>query len=97
MKRKTTDALEMIDQLFASNEAYGDAVAEEQVRAQAASEICEARRAAGLTQKQLADMVGTHQSVIARLEAADYEGHTISMLNRIATALGKRLEVRFVA
>jgi len=44
----------------------------------------------------LAELVGTTQSVIARLEDADYEGHSLSMLQRIATAVNKRLEVRFV-
>ena len=50
-----------------------------------------------LTQKQLAELVGTTQSVIARLEDADYEGHSLSMLQRIAAAVNKRLEVRFVS
>ena len=58
--------------------------------------IYDARMKAGLTQKQLADMIGTKQSVIARLEDADYEGHSLSMLRRIAEALDQKLEVRFV-
>lgn len=58
--------------------------------------IHEARTAAGLTQKQLAAMVGTDQSVISRLEDADYRGHSLSLLSRIAAALGKRVEFRFV-
>jgi hypothetical protein len=33
--------------------------------------------------------------VISRLEDADYEGHSLPMLRRIAAALGKRVEVRF--
>jgi hypothetical protein len=40
--------------------------------------------------------VGTTQSVISKLEDADYEGHSLSMLKRIGTALHKGLEVRFV-
>ena len=55
--------------------------------------IYDARHKAGLTQKQLAELVGTKQQVIARLEDADYEGHSLSMLQRIAAALGRRLEV----
>ena len=51
---------------------------------------------AGLTQAELAQLVGTTQSVISRLEDADYEGHSLSMLQRIADALHQRLEVRFV-
>jgi len=52
--------------------------------------------AAGHTQAQLAERVGTTQSVIARLEDADYEGYTLRMLDRIAAALGQRVEVTFV-
>ena len=55
------------------------------------------RGKAKLTQKQLAERVGTTQSVIARLEDADYEGHSLSMLQRIAAAVNKRFEVRFVS
>lgn len=58
--------------------------------------IYDARTKAGLTQKELAKLVGTTQSVIARLEDADYEGRSLTMLNRIAGALARRVEVRFV-
>lgn len=61
-----------------------------------AQQIYDLRTAAGLTQKELAERVGTTQSAIARLEDADYEGHSMSMLRRIARGLGKRVEVRFV-
>jgi transcriptional regulator with XRE-family HTH domain len=57
--------------------------------------VMAARTAAGLTQRQLADLIGTKQSVIARLEDADDAGHSLSMLKRIADALGKRMEIRF--
>ena len=66
------------------------------VNAEVAQLIYDARTKSKLTQKQLADLVGTTQSVIARLEDADYEGHSLSMLQRIASALNKRLEIRFV-
>ena len=46
---------------------------------------------------QLAKLIGTTQSVIARLESADYEGHSLSMLQRIAEALGQKLELRLSA
>jgi ribosome-binding protein aMBF1 (putative translation factor) len=54
------------------------------------------RTEAGLTQRQLARKIGTTASVICRLEDADYEGHSLSMLRRVAAALGKRVEIRFV-
>jgi ribosome-binding protein aMBF1 (putative translation factor) len=58
--------------------------------------IYDMRTDAGLTQRQLAKKVGTTASVICRLEDADYEGHSLAMLRRIAEALGKRIEIRFV-
>ena len=58
-----------------------------------AMEIFDLRQKAGLTQKQLADKIGTKQSVISRLEDADYRGHSLEMLRRIAEALNCRLEV----
>lgn len=54
------------------------------------------RTRARLTQRQLAKRVGTTASVICRLEDADYEGHSLAMLRRIAAALNKRVEIRFV-
>ena len=50
----------------------------------------------GLTQAQLADMVGTRQPSIARLENGS-SPPTITFLNKIADALNARLEVRLIA
>jgi transcriptional regulator with XRE-family HTH domain len=68
----------------------------ERVNAEVARTIYELRKQAGLTQKELAHMVGTTQSVISRLEDADYEGHSLSMLHRIAMALNRRLSVQMI-
>jgi len=61
-----------------------------------ARKICELRMAAGLTQTQLAKLIGTTASVICRLEDADYEGHSLAMLRRIGAALNQRVEIRFI-
>ena len=58
--------------------------------------IYDTRTAAGLTQAQLAEKVRTTQSVISQLEDADYDGHSLSMLRRIAGALHSHVEVRIV-
>jgi len=68
----------------------------EREKAAIAAQIYDLRNKAGLTQKQLADLVGTTQSVISRLEDADYRGHTLSLLERIATALHCRVEVQLL-
>jgi transcriptional regulator with XRE-family HTH domain len=51
------------------------------------------REDAGLTQAELARKVGTTQSVIAHPEDADYAGHSLAMLERIATACGVTLKL----
>jgi transcriptional regulator with XRE-family HTH domain len=56
--------------------------------------VREMRVQAGLTQARLARKVGTTQSVIARLESAEYTGHSLSMLERVATACGVALKLR---
>ena len=61
-----------------------------------ARKIYALRTDAGLTQRQLAKLVGTTASVICRLEDADYDGHSLAMLRRIAGAVQKRVEIRFV-
>ncbi|MGF1541724.1 MAG: multiprotein-bridging factor 1 family protein, partial [Pleurocapsa sp.] len=53
--------------------------------------IYDARQKAGLTQQQLAELVGTTQSVIDDLEEADYEGNSLIMLHKIAIALKQKL------
>jgi len=47
-----------------------------------------------LTQKELADRIGTKQSAISRLENDDYNP-SVEFLNKVAHALGKKLEIRF--
>jgi DNA-binding XRE family transcriptional regulator len=61
-----------------------------------ARKIHQLREEAGLTQARLAKMIGTTESVISRLENSDYSGHSLKMLRRVADALGKRIENRFV-
>ncbi len=72
--------------------AYEESVA----NAQVARAIFDLRSQAKLTQAALAKLVGTTPSVISRLEDADYEGHSLAMLRRIAAALDRRLEIRFL-
>jgi transcriptional regulator with XRE-family HTH domain len=71
---------------------FEDAVA----NAEVARKIYDLRTKAGLTQAKLAELVGTSTSAISRLEDADYVGHSLGMLRRIAAAVNQRVEVRFV-
>ena len=97
-KRKpTTDAVEILHRRY--YEGKPERLANlEKARAndQVARKIVTLRTQAGLSQRQLARLVGTTASVICRLEDADYKGHSLAMLNRIAVALNRRVEIRFV-
>ncbi len=95
--KPTTDAVEILHRRY--YEGNPERLAElEKARAEdaVARKIYELRTEAGLSQRKLAQLVGTTASVICRLEDADYEGHSLSMLNRIAAAVGKRVKITFV-
>ena len=55
--------------------------------------VREMRDGAGLTQVELARRIGTTQSVVARLEDAEYTSHSLPMLERIAAACGVTLKL----
>ena len=59
-----------------------------------AMQIAALRRDSGLSQKELASLLGTSQQQISRLESPNYEGHSLSMIRRVADALGATVEVR---
>lgn len=96
MARKTRDATKILNLLTGEDSELREMIAEEALNARVARMIYEARTRAGLTQAQLAELIDTKQPVIARLQDADYERHSLSMLQRIAESLGQRLEVSFV-
>jgi len=92
---KTRDLAKVLRKKLASNPALRAEVEKERFNSEIARQILVAREQAGLTQEQLARLSGTHQSAIARLEDADYGGHSLSMLWKIAGALNKRLSLTF--
>ena len=69
---------------------------DQEIHAEVAQMIQNARRQAGLTQAELALRIGTHQQAIARLEDPAYDGHSVRVLNRIASALKLRLSITWV-
>jgi predicted transcriptional regulator len=92
----TSDALKIIRRSIDKDPELLAMLKDSSVNAQVSMIIYDVRKQAGLTQRQLADLVGTTQSVIARLEDADYDGHSLSMLARIASALNQRLEIKML-
>ena len=94
-RSKTSDAVKILDRMAGDNPALERLTEEARINAKVAHMIYDARRKAGLSQAELAARIGTKQGVISRLEDADYEGHSLSMLLRVASALGKQISVEF--
>lgn len=93
----TTDAVEIVyRRLYEGKPDRIKGLEEARANDEIARKILRLRTKAGLTQAQLAKLIGTTASVICRLEDADYEGHSLAMLRRIAAALNRRVEIRFV-
>jgi len=96
-KRITTDAVAILFDRLVKNKPEMEALlAEAEAEMDVAEQIYNLRTQAGFTQQELADKIGTTASTICRLENADYEGHSLSMLRRIAAALNHRIKLSFV-
>jgi ribosome-binding protein aMBF1 (putative translation factor) len=93
---KTSNAVRILDKMIGKDLALRRRVEQEEENLRVARMMYDARTKAGLTQSQLARLIGTKQPVISQLEDANYRGHSLTMLRRIAAALGKRLRIDFV-
>ncbi len=91
-RKRETNAAEILRRRYVQDDPDREAsIQEERVNADVAQLIYDLRTEAKLTQSQLAELVGTTQSAISRLEDTDYDGHSLSMLRKIAGALNRRL------
>lgn len=59
-----------------------------------AVQLAALRKECGLSQKELANLAGTSQQQISRIESPSYEGHSLSMLRRVSEALGATIHVK---
>jgi DNA-binding XRE family transcriptional regulator len=96
-RKPTSDALALVEELTGKSQEMAELIEQEQANLDIARKIYVLRTKAKLSQAELARKVGTTQSVISRLEDADYDGHSLEMLRRIAAALQKRVEIRFLS
>jgi ribosome-binding protein aMBF1 (putative translation factor) len=94
--KKTSDGMAILDAITGNDPEMQALISEEAENLRIAKNIYELRTKAGLSQAELAKRIGTTQSVISRLEDAEYEGHSLPMLQRVAAALDKRIEIRWV-
>jgi DNA-binding XRE family transcriptional regulator len=96
-RKLSSDALAWAHNEFIRNDPESESLLEEyQIRIDIGQQVYDLRSATGMTQGQLANLVGVDESTIDELEQADYEGDSLVMLARIATALQRRVEVRLV-
>ena len=94
MKNRTSDAVTILRRRVDADPELKAMIQEARAHRQIAELIHELRESEGLSQTDLAKRIGTSQSTIARLEDCEYTGHTLTMLTRILTALGRDLEIR---
>ena len=95
--KSAKDAVEILHRRFYQGKPTRlKSLEEARANEEIARKIYELRAAAALSQTQLARLIGTTASVICRLEDADYEGHSLAMLRRIAGALNQRVEIRLI-
>jgi len=91
------DAEAVFDRLFGDTEGWDERLAAATDAVLLAEEVYALRERHGLSQRALAKLIDSSQSAIARLEDASYRGHSISVLRRIAAAVGEQVVVRFMA
>jgi transcriptional regulator with XRE-family HTH domain len=97
-RKRSSAAAEILHRRYVGDDPARKAALEAaRVHAEVARTIYELRTEAGMTQQELAKLIGTTQSVISRLEDEEYEGHSLEMLHRIATALNKKMTVVMTA
>ncbi|MBN2327583.1 MAG: helix-turn-helix transcriptional regulator [Candidatus Omnitrophica bacterium] len=93
---KTNDAMKIIHKRYYEGRPERlESLQEERENAEIARKIYDLRKEAGITQKELAERIGTTPSVISRLEDADYDGHSFAMIRRIAAALDRKVRIEF--
>jgi len=70
---------------------------EERQALRLAVKIAKLREKKGLSQQQMAKLMGTSQQAVSRIESGEYEGFTLKTLEKIAEATGTKVKIEFVA
>ncbi len=96
MKRQKDDLDRLTEKLIAQNPSIVEGLEKADQAWDIAFQIRELREKLGLTQKELAELVGTKQSNIARIENADYTRYTLTTLEKVTRALKAKLQVRII-
>lgn len=96
MRRKKDDLDRTIEKILKKDPSFQEELDKAGEAWDIAFQIYDLRKKAGLTQAQLAKLVHTKQSNIARIESADYKSYSRNSLEKIAKALKARLEIKIV-
>ena len=92
-KKRTKDAVELMDHWYGGDPEWDRMVIEEEIKARVGQIVYHLRTSADLSQTRLAKMTGVTQAMISKLENADYEGDYFGLLLRVCFVLHKRLDV----
>jgi len=96
MPKSTTSAVAILRRRSEQNPELLQLLAQERVHNQVAGIVVNERLQARFTQAELAERAGTSQPTITRLEDANYRGHSLNLLVRVACAVGKEVQISFV-
>lgn len=85
-----------MDAELAANPRLNELFQLELARLKLADQIFRARRERKMSQASLAQLIGTKQPTVARMERPDYTNYTVKTLAKVAAATGYRLDVQLV-
>ena len=95
--KRTKNAVKILHKRYiGKNKKRLESLQKERENLSIAQSIYNLRTENNLSQKQLAEQIGTTQSVISRLEDADYDGHSLAMLRKIALVFHRTVQIKFV-
>ena len=94
MKQKTNFDIYLKEQL--KDPAFADRFRKAGEAWDVAIQLAALRKASGMSQKELAKRAGTSQQQISRLESPSYEGHSLSMLRRVASILNAKVHLEII-
>ena len=94
---RTKNALKILHKRYiGKNKQRLESLQKERENLSIAEDIYNLRTENNLSQKQLAELIGTTQSVVSRLEDEDYNGHSLAILRKIALVFHKKVQIQFV-
>ncbi|MFA5932820.1 MAG: helix-turn-helix transcriptional regulator [Microgenomates group bacterium] len=96
MKRIKDDLDRLTEKLLKQDPSFKEEMDKADQAWDIALQLFDLRKKMGLTQTELAKLVGTKQSNIARIESADYTGYTFKTLEKVTKALKAKLEIKII-